>query len=135
MICTWSSRLITVSRFTLLQSSLLTLALLILSAPLNGQQSLNPSTLIGDQPYVMLPSDTETINNSNGGVDISIPLLHLPGINGLDLDLKVNYYSKQWDLYGEVVYQQGTSSDEPAPTPTVLQWGTQPLNPFPFTST
>jgi hypothetical protein len=55
---------------------------------------MNPETIGGPQPYSSVSTDTETVNNANGNLIVNVPLLHLPGINGLDLDLSVRYESK-----------------------------------------
>jgi RHS repeat-associated protein len=100
----------------------------IYSRPLEAQQTsdasqiLNPSTLIGDQPYTTLKSDAESIDNANGGVNVSVPLIHLPGINGFDLDLKVNYSSKLYDLSGFVVNPSQPGTQPIYPTSVVLDW-------------
>ena len=58
------------------------------------QDIMAPSTITGPTAYSTLMSSTESLNNANGNVSVSIPLLHLPGINGFDLDLSVSYASK-----------------------------------------
>jgi hypothetical protein len=55
---------------------------------------MNPETIGGPQPYSSVSTDTETVNNANGNLIVNVPLLHLPGINGLDLDLSVRYEAK-----------------------------------------
>ena len=55
---------------------------------------MNPETIGGPQPYSSVSTDTETVNNANGNLIVTVPLLHLPGINGLDLNLSVRYESK-----------------------------------------
>jgi hypothetical protein len=41
---------------------------------------MNPETITGPQPYSSVSTDTETVNNANGNLIVTIPLLHLPGI-------------------------------------------------------
>lgn len=55
---------------------------------------MNPETIGGPQPYSSVSTDTETVNNANGNLIVNVPLLHLPGINGLDLDLSLRFESK-----------------------------------------
>lgn len=69
----------------------------------HGQQLFpqNPSTIQGPSQN-STSSATETVNNSNGDVVVSIPLVARRGISGLDFALSVQYDSKNHDLKGTI---------------------------------
>jgi len=48
----------------------------------------------GVQPFQSYLNDKETINLATGGVNVRIPLLHLPGRAGHDLDFAINFNSQ-----------------------------------------
>jgi len=107
--------------------SLLAFALALFPQVLHGQNGQNPSTAIGQQPSVMQNSDTESINNANGGVSVSVPLLHLPGINGFDLNLSVRYDSKIPDIVMLTGGGPNEGTSAPGPEPPLvysLVWST-----------
>lgn len=52
----------------------------------------------GIDPYSAVLGAHETVSLNSGNVHIEVPLVHFPGINGLDLNLSVYYDSKNWDL-------------------------------------
>jgi len=52
----------------------------------------------GVRPYTPYAGVRENINLTNGNVSLAIPLLELPGRNGLNLNLELQYDSKLWHL-------------------------------------
>ena len=92
----------------------LAFALIGLPIEANCQQSFppNPATIQGPSES-SLATATESVNNSNGNVSVSIPLLHLPGVSGLDLNLNLAYDSKHYDAIG--IGTPGVSAS--------MQWG------------
>jgi len=65
-----------------------------------GAQSVpnqvNPSNATGTMPYNTYGGVRENINLATGNVNLQIPLLTLPGRNGHNLTLAVEYDSKLW---------------------------------------
>src|SRR6266498_2875400 len=57
---------------------------------------INAGNATGIQAYNLYGGVRENINLATGGVNLSIPLVHLPGRNGMDLDLSLVYDSKIW---------------------------------------
>lgn len=62
----------------------------------SGWNSQNSQT--GVQPFSSLGTLSQNVNQANGNVALSLPLLHLPGVREHDLDLRLNYDSKNYDL-------------------------------------
>jgi len=62
----------------------------------------------GLKAYATYDGNRENINLSNGNLNINIPLLNLPGRNGHDLNLTLQYDSKNWTIQTvdtvEVIY-------------------------------
>lgn len=48
----------------------------------------------GIQPYQTFGGARENISHATGDVNLSVPLLHIPGRNGLDLSIGMIYDSK-----------------------------------------
>jgi YD repeat-containing protein len=73
-------------------------------APAAGGQQLfpqNPSTIQGPSTN-SVSTATETVNNANGNVIVSIPLISRRGIGGSEFSLSLQYDSKNYDLKGTV---------------------------------
>jgi YD repeat-containing protein len=78
----------------------------------------------GIAPKDAFAVDNENINLTNGNVNISIPLLHLPGRAGHDLDLNVTYNSNHFSPTG-VQQTYGCSGDGCRPSYGVAAFGWQ----------
>ncbi len=79
--------------------------LLCLPAAVLGQSSpnqINPGNATGVQPYNVYGGVRENINLSNGNLNLQIPLLSLPGRNGHDVVIGLEYDSKIWSLHHEL---------------------------------
>jgi len=93
--------------------------------------SVTTSNAIGEQPYVTYGGVRENINLSTGNLNLRVPLLHLPGRNGLDLDLGLIYDSRiyvleaTWDqTLGQFLYDWYGQSPSPIGPGWRLDWPT-----------
>ncbi len=66
--------------------------------PSSPAVGLSAQTDTGTRPYIAYDGTQENINLTNGNLNLKLPLLHLPGRNGFDLDLRLEYDSKIWKL-------------------------------------
>jgi YD repeat-containing protein len=57
---------------------------------------IGPQNATGTQPYEAYGGARENINLANGNLNLQIPLVSLPGRNGHDFSLALNYDSKIW---------------------------------------
>ncbi len=87
-------------RLLLVTASLFILPLTTLAQSQPNQ--INPANATGIQPYNMYGGVRENINLMNGNVNLQVPLLTLPGRNGLDLGVGLEYDSKIWVLHYEI---------------------------------
>ncbi|MGH7771441.1 MAG: hypothetical protein ACREQA_04320, partial [Candidatus Binatia bacterium] len=84
--------------------------LLALTAALQAQSSptgVNAGNATGIQPYNSYGGVRENINLANGNLNLQIPLLTLPGRNGHDLGIGLEYDSKIWQLHSEFIMETG----------------------------
>ncbi len=95
----------TLNRLLLITSLLLGLPVATLAQSQPNQ--INPANATGIQPYVAYGGVRENINLTNGNLNLQVPLLTLPGRNGLDLGVGLEYDSKLWQLHWE--YNEFTS--------------------------
>src|SRR5437879_1816897 len=83
---------------------LLTLAALLLLDPQGSAQSfpgpLSTANNTGTNPFQTYAGVRENIDLATGGLNVTIPLLTLPGRDGFDLVLAAAYDSKNWQLEG-----------------------------------
>jgi RHS repeat-associated protein len=84
-------------------SRMISVALLILYAamlhaqvPSSPASGLTAQTDTGTRPYIPYDGATENVNLTNGNINIKIPIVHLPGRDGFDLDLHLEYDSAIW---------------------------------------
>lgn len=68
---------------------------------------LAAQTDTGTRPYIPYDGAAENINLTNGNLNLKVPLVHLPGRDGFDLDLNLEYDSKFWKL--EATYEAETN--------------------------
>ena len=80
---------------------------------------IDPNTLTGIMPYNTYGGVRENINLATGDLNLRLPLIHLPGRNGLDYSLDLIYDSKQWKLNNYYDPQSGI---------TVLEWDMDPTS-------
>jgi RHS repeat-associated protein len=64
---------------------------------------ITPSNDTGDKPFVSYASDTGSVNLANGNLSLNIPLVTLPGRNGLNFTLALQYNSKVWSPSSRVI--------------------------------
>ena len=67
---------------------------------------ITPSNDTGLKPFAVYSSDAGNVNLANGNLSLQIPLLSLPGRNGLNLVLAAQYDSKIWTP--SATYSSGT---------------------------
>ncbi|HVP44130.1 MAG TPA: hypothetical protein VMS96_11910, partial [Terriglobales bacterium] len=81
-------------------AAVLVLALTFAAPAVAQQQSpsvgLAAQTDTGTRAYIPYDGTVENVNLTNGNLNLKIPLVHLPGRNGFDLDLNLEYDSKMW---------------------------------------
>jgi RHS repeat-associated protein len=86
----------------LISGAIILTLLIIFSIAGFGQSSIpnqvNPGNATGVQPYNTYGGVRENIGLANGNLNLQVPLLSLPGRNGLNLALV--YDSKIWQLHG-----------------------------------
>jgi len=78
-------------------SCVLCLLIVLLPAGVRGQSSpvnVDPSNATGTSPYVTYGGVRENINLATGNLNLQIPLLTLPGRNGQNLSVALEYDSK-----------------------------------------
>jgi hypothetical protein len=73
---------------------------------------ITPSNETGTNPYGSYSTDAGSVNQSNGNLSLSIPLVSLPGRNGTNLVLAIEYDSKIWT----------PSASYASPTDIIYQW-------------
>ena len=79
----------------------------------------DPQNDSGTYPYVSYLQDHETINPATGNLLVTIPLIHLPGRAGDDLDLSISYNSQSLNHLSFITWPAtGT-----APGGTYASWG------------
>lgn len=83
-------------RFSLLSTLLFLVAGTLLMA--QTPTTATTSNAVGVQPYVTYGGAHENVNLSTGDLNLRIPLVHLPGRDGLDLDLGLVYDSRVYTL-------------------------------------
>jgi hypothetical protein len=64
--------------------------------PMAVAQSVDMNLDTGIKPYETYDRAQENINVAGGNLNIQIPLVHLPGRNGHDLDVSLTYNSQIW---------------------------------------
>jgi hypothetical protein len=57
---------------------------------------ITPSNDTGTNPYGSYSTDAGNVNLSNGNLSLSIPIISLPGRNGLNYSFSLQYDSKTW---------------------------------------
>lgn len=65
----------------------------------SAPNQINPGNATGIQPYNTYGGVRENINLATGNLNLQVPLLTLPGRNGHDLVLGLEYDSKMWSLH------------------------------------
>src|ERR1700730_8283145 len=73
---------------------------------------ITPSNETGTSPYGSYSTDAGSVNLSNGNLSLSIPIISLPGRNGLNVPLTIEYDSKIWT----------PSASYASPTDIMYQW-------------
>lgn len=74
-------------------------AIVLLASSLTAQSNPSPNNPTGLMPYQSYSGSHENINLATGDVNISIPLFSLPGRNGHDLSISMDYDSKLYYLW------------------------------------
>jgi RHS repeat-associated protein len=82
--------------FTLLVACLLVGAPTRLGAQSAPPTRITPSNDTGTTPFGSYSTDAGNVNLSNGNLSLNIPIVSLPGRNGMDFNLSVQYDSKIW---------------------------------------
>src|ERR1700687_2901632 len=73
---------------------------------------ITPSNDTGTNPFGTYSTDVGNVNLSNGNLSLSIPLVSLPGRNGTNFTLAIEYDSKIWT----------PSASYPGPNDISYQW-------------
>src|SRR5260221_611589 len=73
---------------------------------------ITPSNETGTNPFGTYSTDAGNVNLTNGNLSLSLPIISLPGRNGLNYTLAVQYDSKIWT----------PSARYASPTDIVYQW-------------
>ena len=97
--------------FSQSRASLLTALFFLFSLSTAGQISpADVPDITGLKPYETYAGTGENINLGTGNLNITVPLLKIPGRAGHDFDLQPSYDSKNWalrkqfDISGDLIY-------------------------------
>lgn len=103
--------------------TLLTAAMPTLAQTVSTAYTISGSNQAGTPENGSFEGALENINLQNGNVSIALPLLHLPGVAGHDLDLKLLINSKVYGMWGG---KPGTYNSDGTKTYTPPGFGVSP---------